>query len=41
MALNVGREASFDNMWNWKGTREKAGEVNGTKAYITNGENYR
>jgi hypothetical protein len=25
----VGFDASFDNMQDWKGTREKAGEVNG------------
>jgi hypothetical protein len=27
MALNVGLDVSFDNM-DWKGIREKAGEVN-------------
>jgi hypothetical protein len=38
MALNVGLDASLDNMQDWKGIREKAGEVNSTKAYITNDE---
>jgi hypothetical protein len=28
----------LNNMKEWKGIREKAGEVNITKAYITNGE---
>jgi hypothetical protein len=32
MALNVGLTVSFDNMWDWKGIGEKAGEVNNTKA---------
>jgi hypothetical protein len=31
MALNVGRDISFDNMWEWKGIRDKAGEVNSTR----------
>jgi hypothetical protein len=36
--LNFGLGVSFDNMWDWKGVREKAGEVNGTEAYIRNDE---
>jgi hypothetical protein len=27
MALNVGLDVSFDNIQNWKGIREKAGEL--------------
>jgi hypothetical protein len=38
MALNFGLGASFDNMQDWEGILEKAGEVNSTKAYITNDE---
>jgi hypothetical protein len=38
MALNVGLGVSVDNMQDWKGTWEKAGEVNSRKSYITNGE---
>jgi hypothetical protein len=34
MELNVGLDVSFDNMWDWKGIREKTGEVNGTKANV-------
>jgi hypothetical protein len=36
IALNVGLDVSFDNMQDWKGIREKAGEVNSTEVYITN-----
>jgi hypothetical protein len=36
MAVNIGLDMSFDNMWDWKGIREKATEVNSTEAYITN-----
>jgi hypothetical protein len=32
MALNM----SLDNMWDWKGLWETAGEVNSMEAYITN-----
>jgi hypothetical protein len=28
MALNGGLEVSFDNIYGWKGIREKAGEIN-------------
>jgi hypothetical protein len=38
MALKVGLDASFDSMWDWKGIREKAGEVDSMKASITNDE---
>jgi hypothetical protein len=38
MALSAGLDASFDNMQDRKGTREKAGEVNSTKAYVTDDE---
>jgi hypothetical protein len=34
--LNVGLEATFGNLQDWKGMREKSCEVDGTKAYITN-----
>jgi hypothetical protein len=36
MVINVGLGVSFDNMWVWKGTREKAGKFNNTKTYIMN-----
>jgi hypothetical protein len=39
MELNL--DASFDNTWEWKGIREKAGEVNSTEVYITNDETSR
>jgi hypothetical protein len=35
MALNVGLGVSFGSMYDWKGTREEAGEVNGKKTYLT------
>jgi hypothetical protein len=38
MTLKTGLDGSFDNMEDWKGIREKAGEVNSTETYITNGE---
>jgi hypothetical protein len=38
MALNFGLNASFDNMWKWKATLERVGEVNSTKAYVTDVE---
>jgi hypothetical protein len=38
MALNVGLDVSFDNMKDWRGIREKAGEPNNTKPYVTNEE---
>jgi hypothetical protein len=38
MALTVGLDASFNNMQDWKEIREKAGEGNSTKAYITSDE---
>jgi hypothetical protein len=36
VGLNVSLDVSFNNMKGWKGIREKAEEVNSTKAYITN-----
>jgi hypothetical protein len=33
MAVNIGLDASFDNIQDLKGIRKKAGEVNSTKAY--------
>jgi hypothetical protein len=36
MPLNVSLD-KFDNMCGWKGIWEKAGEVNSTNTYITNG----
>jgi hypothetical protein len=41
MALYYGLDASFDNMYNWKGIRQKVGEVNSTNIYITNDETSR
>jgi hypothetical protein len=38
MALEFGLGVSFDNIYKWKGIREKSGEVNSTKAYITSDE---
>jgi hypothetical protein len=38
MELNVDLEASFDNVYDWKGIRQKAREVTSTKPYITNDE---
>lgn len=38
MGLNLNLDALFDNMWNRKGIREKTGEVNSTKAYMTHDE---
>jgi hypothetical protein len=38
MVLKVGLDVSLDNMQDWKEIREKAAEVNSTKAYIANGE---
>jgi hypothetical protein len=38
MALNVGFDVSFGNMQDWKGIREKAGEVNSAEGYIANDE---
>jgi hypothetical protein len=35
MTLNVGLDVSFDNMYDWKGIREKL-EIESTKAYIIN-----
>jgi hypothetical protein len=42
MELNVGLEASFDYMYDWKGIREKAVEVrvNSATNYITNDVTY-
>jgi hypothetical protein len=37
VASNFGLDISFDNMQDWKGIGEKVGEVNSTKAYVTNG----
>jgi hypothetical protein len=39
VALNVGLDVSIDNTYDSKGIREKAEEVNSTKAYITNDQN--
>jgi hypothetical protein len=36
MALMVCLDVSFDNTQYWKGIREKSGEVNSAKAYVTN-----
>jgi hypothetical protein len=36
MALNIDLDESIDNMYDWKGTRLKAGEVDITKACIRN-----
>jgi hypothetical protein len=38
MALKFGLNASFHNMYDSKGIREKAEEVSGTKAYTTTDE---
>jgi hypothetical protein len=38
MALKLGLDASFDNMYDWKIIEEKAEECNSTKAYITDDE---
>jgi hypothetical protein len=38
MASSVGLDVSFDNLQDWKGVQEKAGEVNSKKAYVTNDE---
>jgi hypothetical protein len=38
MTFNVGLDASFHDMYDLEGTREKAGEGNGTKPYVTNDE---
>jgi L-rhamnose isomerase len=40
MAVSVGLDIPFDNIQDWKGIREKAKEVNRTKAYITNDETF-
>jgi hypothetical protein len=37
-ALNVGLDASFDNIKEWKRIREKSREVDSTKNYVANGE---
>jgi hypothetical protein len=36
MALNVGLNASFGNIQNWKGIWDKAREVNNAEAYVIN-----
>jgi hypothetical protein len=41
MTLNTGLDASFDNVQDWKGIREKAGEVNSTKTHVTDDETSR
>jgi hypothetical protein len=38
MVLNFGLDVSSGNMTDWKGMREKAGELNSTKAHVTNDE---
>jgi hypothetical protein len=38
MALNFDLDVSFLNLQDWKRIQEKAGELNNTKAYITNDE---
>jgi hypothetical protein len=35
MALNVGLDVLFDEIQDWKGTRQKAGEVKGEKSYTS------
>jgi hypothetical protein len=39
IALNLGLDVPLDNMQDWKGIREKAGEVNSAKVYVANDEN--
>jgi hypothetical protein len=34
--LNISLDASSDSMWDWKGIREKAREVNNVKTCVTN-----
>jgi hypothetical protein len=41
MAFNFGLYAPFENMYNWKGIWEKEGEIDCTKAYVTNDESSR
>jgi hypothetical protein len=36
MELNVGPDASLDNIYDWEGMGEITGEVSSTKPYITN-----
>jgi hypothetical protein len=38
MALNFGIVVSVDNMKDWRGIRENAGEANSMKPYVTNDE---
>jgi hypothetical protein len=38
MELNVGLEASFDNVSDWKGIQTKSRKVNSAEAYITRDE---
>lgn len=33
IASNIGLDASFDNMYEWKGIREKARKVHSTETY--------
>jgi hypothetical protein len=40
MALNMGLDASYDNVSDWKVILDKAREVNSAKAYELNGENF-
>jgi hypothetical protein len=40
MVLNVGLESSVGKVYDWKGTREKAGEIKRMKAYLPNGERF-
>jgi hypothetical protein len=35
MALDIGLEVSFDNIQDWKGIWDKAGEVKSMEAYVT------
>jgi hypothetical protein len=41
MALIVGLCVSFNNMLDWKGILEKAGEINSAEAYVTKYEAFR
>jgi hypothetical protein len=41
MTLNVGLDALFDNIYDWKAIREKKGEVNSTKACTVNDDTSR
>jgi hypothetical protein len=40
MALKVDLDVSSDNIQDWKGVRQKAGQVNSPESSITNNETY-